>query len=161
MRKKITLGILFLATTLLFDQSSKLVIFAWLDSMGQGYVTIFPFFSFVKVWNTGVSFGMFQDMVHGPLFFSLLGLCITGILAVWLAKAETLLQAIALGMVIGGALGNIIDRLRFGAVADFLDFHIGAWHWPAFNIADSAVCIGVTLLIGEHIFFLKKGENTP
>jgi signal peptidase II len=68
-------------------------------------------------------------------------------LVVWLRKAETRTLAVALGLVIGGAVGNVIDRLRFGAVFDFLDFHALGWHWPAFNLADSAISVGVGLLL--------------
>jgi signal peptidase II len=73
-------------------------------------------------------------------------------LGVWLYKAETRVTALALGLIIGGALGNVIDRVQFGAVVDFLDFHMMGYHWPAFNVADSGICIGAAMLILESLF---------
>ena len=79
-------------------------------------------------------------------------------LAIWMWRVHETLLAVALALVIGGAVGNVIDRIRFGAVVDFLDFHVGGWHWPAFNIADSAITIGVILLILDSL--KSKPENT-
>jgi len=74
------------------------------------------------------------------------------VLLVWLRKAEQPLLRVALGLVIGGAIGNMIDRMAYGAVADFFDFHLGGWHWPAFNIADSGIVVGVALLFLDGLF---------
>ena len=76
-----------------------------------------------------------------------LALVITAILVVWLVKVNDKFKALALGLIIGGAVANVIDRIRFSAVADFLDFHVGALHWPAFNLADAAITIGVCFLL--------------
>jgi signal peptidase II len=70
----------------------------------------------------------------------------------WLARAESHWLQIGIGLVVGGAIGNVIDRIRFGAVVDFLDFHLGGWHWPAFNIADSAITVGVLFLLTDGLF---------
>ncbi len=77
-------------------------------------------------------------------------------LLIWMRFAETRLLSVALGLVAGGALGNVIDRILYGAVVDFLDFHIGDWHWPAFNVADSAITVGVVLLILDSLKSLEK-----
>lgn len=115
-----------------------------------------PFFNIVMVWNHGVSFGMFSNSANtGAIVLSILAVIITVWFGLWLFMTRSKMQAIAIAMVIGGALGNVIDRVRFGAVIDFLDFHIMDWHYPAFNIADSAVVLGVLTLIVYSVFFEK------
>ena len=102
----------------------------------------------VLVWNRGVSFGMFSDAGSaGPLILTCLAIAVVIGLIYWLRQAEGWGTLIGLGLVIGGALGNVIDRIRFGAVVDFLDFHIAQYHWPAFNVADAAICVGAGLLL--------------
>jgi len=116
-------------------------------------IPVTPFFNLVMGWNRGVSFGMFNQ--HGPFnawIFSGLALVIVGILLVWLWRAEGRLIGAAIGLIVGGALGNVVDRLRFGAVADFLDFHVAGYHWPAFNVADSGITIGAALLLADALF---------
>lgn len=117
-------------------------------------IEVLPFFNIVMVWNQGVSFGMFNgSSAYGPLILSGLSLVIAGIFLVWLFRSRSKLQCFAIVFVIAGALGNVVDRVRFGAVIDFLDFHIAGLHWPAFNVADSCVFIGVFLLIVQSFFF--------
>jgi signal peptidase II len=120
-------------------------------------IEIFPFFNLVMGWNYGVSFGMFDSApeISTWLLPCIITAIIVGLLN-WLFKAEGLRQTIGLGFIIGGAIGNLIDRIRFGAVADFLDFHIWGYHWPAFNIADSVITIGAIALILDT---LKTGEK--
>ncbi len=117
-------------------------------------VELLPFFNLTMVWNEGISFGLF----HGSGIWLLVGLAmvITVVFSVWLTKAKGWLQAVSLAMVIGGAIGNVIDRLRFGAVADFFDFHIGEWHYPAFNVADCGIVVGIALLVIDGIFLEPK-----
>lgn len=114
-------------------------------------IELLPFFNLTMVWNEGISFGLF----HGTGIWILVGLSlvITVLFSVWLTRATVWLQCIALSFVIGGAVGNVIDRLRFGAVADFFDFHIGDWHYPAFNIADCGIVVGIALLVLDGVFF--------
>jgi signal peptidase II len=88
----------------------------------------------------------------GPWILSAVALIIALGLAFWLTRVTHLLTALGVGLVIGGALGNVIDRLRFGAVFDFLDFYVGTYHWPAFNVADSCITIGVVLLLWDGLF---------
>jgi signal peptidase II len=87
--------------------------------------------------------------------FALVAAAITTALLVWLARSPPRIVATALGLVIGGAIGNVVDRLRFGAVFDFLDLHVMGWHWPAFNIADAAISVGVVLLLVDALFAPK------
>lgn len=120
-------------------------------------VEVLPFFNLTMVWNEGISFGMF----HGTGIWILVGLSliITAVFSVWLTRSTGWLQAISLAMVIGGAIGNVIDRLRFGAVADFFDFHAFGWHYPAFNIADCAIVVGIALLVIDGVFFEPKRDK--
>ncbi len=115
-------------------------------------IEVTAFFNLVMVWNTGVSFGMFADSVSWmPWVLIGVALVIAAGLSVWLWRCADRFIGLALGLVIGGAIGNVIDRARFGAVADFFDFHVAGLHWPAFNIADSAICIGVALLLWDGL----------
>ena len=117
-------------------------------------IEILPFFNLVMVWNHGVSFGMFQG--GNPMILIGIAVIISIFFGIWLFKADTWLQTIALAMVIGGALGNVIDRLRFGAVADFLDFHANGWHYPAFNLADSCITVGIAFLVFDGLILEPK-----
>jgi signal peptidase II len=124
-------------------------------------IEVTSFFNLVLVWNHGVSFGMFNDGVANPTqvaFLSAFTLTVVGVIIYLLAKVENKVAAIAYGLVIGGAIGNLIDRVLYGAVVDFLDFHAFGYHWFAFNIADSIILIGVLLLVFEG-FFVKDGEH--
>ena len=118
---------------------------------------IFPFFNLVMVWNQGISFGLFtQNGATGPLVLSALSAVISFIFLIWLFRTTSRLQAFSIALIISGAIGNLVDRLRFGAVIDFIDIHVTGYHWPAFNIADSSVFTGVALLIIYSLFFEKK-----
>ena len=147
------LGLAVATLTAIADQATKLVFFRYLVEGGRPLVEVQPFFNLVTVWNYGASFGMFnRGSRTGSAVFVVLAVIIVSALVVWLRKAETRTLAVALGLVIGGAAGNVIDRLRFGAVFDFLDFHALGWHWPAFNLADSAISVGVGLLLIDTLF---------
>ncbi len=116
-------------------------------------VSITSFFDLVMAWNRGVSFGIGNNAGEwNALILSGLALVIVAVMLVWLRKAESALLQLALGGIIGGALGNVIDRIRFGAVADFLDIHFVGYHWPAFNIADSAITVGAAILVFDSLF---------
>lgn len=119
---------------------------------------VMPFFDLRLSFNEGVSFGMFAQVFAGrPLALAGITLAIVVLLAVLLIRSTTHWEAVALGAIIGGALGNVIDRMRLGAVVDFLDFHLWAYHWPAFNLADTAIVIGVVILILANF----AGPHTP
>ncbi len=146
------------------DQATKWLIFGVLfelplDRAQHGAlplaagIEILPFFNLVTVWNRGVSFGIFSsDSALVPWLLSAFALAVCGFLMAYLARARRWLLVVAIGGVIGGAVGNIIDRVRFGAVADFLDFHAFGLHWPAFNVADSAIVVGVALMLVDALF---------
>ncbi|HJO97621.1 MAG: signal peptidase II [Rhodospirillales bacterium] len=124
------------------------------------------FFNLVMGWNRGVSFGLFNTSTpYNAWVLSALALIIVAVLAVWLGRTRSPLLAAAIGLIIGGALGNVIDRVRFGAVFDFLDIHAAGFHWPAFNVADSAITVGAVMLVVDSLFarpenYKHKGDGT-
>jgi len=123
------------------------------------YIEVTGFFNIVEVWNRGVSFGLFaSDSPWTPYLLSALAIAISIVLIVWLRKADTTFLALALGFVIGGAIGNVFDRFIWGQVYDFLDFHAAGYHWPAFNVADAAISVGVGLILLDG-FIAKRGDE--
>jgi signal peptidase II len=115
-------------------------------------IEITPFLNLVMAWNRGVSFGLLRgDSPWHAYVLIAVAAVIALALSVWLARTTSRLVALALGLIVGGAVGNIIDRLRFGAVADFIDVHAAGLHWPAFNVADSAITVGATILVVEAL----------
>tara|TARA_B100002052_G_C15587648_1_gene465145 strand:+ start:131 stop:535 length:405 start_codon:yes stop_codon:yes gene_type:complete len=126
------------------------------------FETITSFFKLVYVFNTGISFSLFSNNASWmPIVFSLVGFIFVLLLIFWLSKAETRFQASGLGLIIGGALGNITDRLIHGAVFDFLDFHLFEYHFPAFNVADISISLGVIMVIFENIFIQGRKKDVP
>jgi len=146
------LGLSLAVLVLLLDQLSKWWIRAVvMDPPREVEVT--PFFNLVMAWNRGISFSLFRsDWAGGPYAWAALAVAVAIALGWWLGRVEHRLMAGGIGLVIGGALGNAIDRVRLGAVADFLDFHWQGYHWPAFNLADSAITVGVVLLVVPGLF---------
>ena len=134
----------------ILDQGSKLAIASAMQLYQS--IPIMPYFNLTYVHNTGAAFSFLSEAGGWQRwFFAGLALVISVIIAVWLARLkqhETLL-AVALSLVLGGAIGNLIDRLAYGYVIDFLDVYYQTWHWPAFNIADSAITLGVILMLVE------------
>ncbi len=134
-------------STIILDQLSKLWV---LNSFVPGEtVAVTPFFNLVLVFNPGAAFSFLADHAGWQRwFFSLIALGISGWI-VWQLRQIKSWSWLALGLalIMGGALGNLVDRLWLGMVIDFLDFHVASWHWPAFNVADSAVCIGAVLYV--------------
>ena len=118
-------------------------------------VAITSFFNLVLVMNPGASFSFLADAGGWQKwFFVTLALAISVWLVVLIRRhARERLMPAALALILGGALGNVIDRIRFGAVVDFLDFHVAGWHWPAFNVADSAISVGVILLLWQQLTY--------
>jgi signal peptidase II len=143
---------------LVADQASKEKLLDLLDFGQRPVIEITSFFNLAMVWNRGVSFGMFARHDQ-PLLLIFISLFICVFLLRWLLKCEERMVALALGLVIGGALGNVIDRIRFGAVADFFDFHLFGYHWPAFNIADASIFIGVVVLCWHSMLTPPKKEG--
>ncbi|MGZ5007789.1 MAG: signal peptidase II [Methylobacter sp.] len=134
----------------ILDQASKLAVAGSMQLYES--IPVMPFFKLTYVHNTGAAFSFLSDAGGWQRwFFAGLALVISAVIAVWLTrlkKHETLL-AVALALVLGGAVGNLIDRLAYGYVIDFLDVYYESWHWPAFNIADSAITLGVILMLAE------------
>lgn len=152
---RLALGVALAAIAL--DQLSKWIILAWVMKPPR-VIEVTGFFNLVLTFNTGVSFGILGGAATWkPWLLSLLALAIVAALLVWLRRQPEPLLALAVGLVAGGALGNVIDRVRFGAVVDFLDFYLGEWHWPAFNLADSAITVGVALLVFDGLFRAGRG----
>ncbi len=142
------LGLPFTLLSFLLDQATKW----WILNHVMDPPRVIPvtgFFNLVLGFNTGVSFGLFGEAPAWLLMAFILPM-VAGLL-VWMTRTDSRLTAIALGLVVGGAFGNLLDRLRHGAVTDFLDFHVGAYHWPAFNFADVAIVSGVALLLIESV----------
>jgi signal peptidase II len=146
------------ATVVVLDQLTKwLIRDVVLDT--ARYIEVTGFFNIVEVWNRGVSFGLFaSDSPWTPYLLSALAIAISIVLIVWLRKADTTFLALALGFVIGGAIGNVFDRFIWGRVYDFLDFHAAGYHWPAFNVADAAISVGVGLILLDG-FIAKRGDE--
>ena len=152
MMRPVPLGLLVAVIAIGADQVTKWWILASVMDPPR-IINVTPFFNVVLVWNRGISFGMFSDEGNaGVWILSILALVIVGFLLNWLRKAETKFVAISLGLIIGGALGNVIDRTVHTAGVDFLDFYIGTFRWPAFNAADSFITIGAVLLIADSLF---------
>jgi len=139
--------------TLLADQISKqLLLGHLLEVPGMMVPVIDGFFRLVVVWNSGVSFGLMGgDRALPPWILSAVAVAVCIGLFLWLRRTDRVLTGWGIGLVMGGAIGNVIDRARWGAVFDFADFHIGHWHWPAFNVADSAIVVGVGLMLIDSL----------
>ena len=152
------IGLTIAAIILILDQWTKFIILEQPDLTGYSSIEVTSFFNIVLVLNRGVSFGMFAGQNQPLLLIGISGVIIT-ILFIWLWRNSSLATALSIGSIIGGAIGNVIDRVRYGAVVDFLDFHIAGLHWPAFNIADSFVFIGVVVLCIYSMFFEKKNQD--
>src|SRR5437588_9101075 len=143
------LGLAVAVAVAVLDQASKLALLRYFGETGcvghQERLT--SFLDLVLTCNSGVSFGFLNRTGVSSAVFALAAAAIVIVLIVWLSRVEVRLLAVAIGLIIGGALGNVVDRLRHGAVIDFLYFHAGSWYWPAFNLADSAICLGVAAIL--------------
>jgi signal peptidase II len=150
-------GALAAGITVVLDQAAKLWLIFAFDLGSKGLVPVAPMLDLVLIWNTGISYGWFQqDSEFGRWLLFGVKLAAVVLLSVWLARAGSRLTAIALGLIIGGAVGNAIDRLAYGAVADFVLFHITTanwqFRWYVFNLADAAIVSGVIGLLYETVF---------
>jgi signal peptidase II len=140
------------AVVITLDQLTKWMILEVVMQPVQTF-EITGFFNIVLAFNRGVSFGLFgTDTIWMPYVLSAVAVAIVIGLLIWLRGQKNGINAVAVGLVVGGAVGNVIDRIRFGVVVDFLDFHLAGWHWPAFNVADSAIFLGVALLMFGSLF---------
>ena len=154
------LGVAVALLVLTADQASKYWILNVLRLPELGQVRLLPVLDLTMVWNRGVTFGLLAGLgAWGSAALAVLALCVVAALGWWLRRAETRLAAIALGCIAGGAVGNVIDRVRFGAVVDFIRAHVGVWSWPVFNLADSAIVCGVAALVIGSQWGRRTGEN--
>jgi signal peptidase II len=146
------------ALVVVLDQLSKFWILEVVKLPERLSIPVLPVFSLTMVWNRGVSFGLLRaDEDVGRWLLAAFALVIATALAVWARRAERRWTAFALGLVIGGALGNLIDRVRFGAVADFLDL-TGLWFPWVFNVADATITVGVVVLLVDSLFAPDPGK---
>lgn len=155
MKKGLTTALI----VLISDQISKQLVLDFFTTRDEVF-KITDFFNLVLRFNRGISFSLFHK--GGPLtpwILTLVSLSVCGVIIHWIKQEKNPKNVIFFGMILGGALGNVVDRIRFGAVVDFLDFHIGQYAWPAFNVADSAICVGAFLLIFYNIFFSVQDEQ--
>ncbi len=137
---------------LLTDQAHKLWMLNVYDIGNRPPVRVLPFFDLVMAWNKGVSYSLFEaDSDLGRYALLAVTLAATLFLAVWLWRSSTVLSGLGLGLIIGGAVGNAIDRAAYGAVADFFHFHLGSFSWYVFNLADVGIVAGVGLLLYESL----------
>jgi signal peptidase II len=142
-------GVLVLAA----DQVSKWWILHGINLPEVRQIVLLPVLNLTMVWNRGVTFGLLNGAGSWSyLLLAAVALLVVIALGTWLRRAESAVVAVALGAIAGGAVGNVIDRLRFGAVVDFIDAHAGDWHWYVFNVADSAIVCGVVALVVESWF---------
>ena len=143
---------------IVLDQVSKWLMVSWLSLYET--VAVIPYFNFTMAHNYGAAFSFLADAGGWQKwFFIILASVISLGLLYWLYKlAKTKLEAVSVALILGGAIGNVIDRIYYGYVVDFLDVYYGSYHWPAFNIADSAICIGAVLIIIDS-FTAKSDEK--
>ena len=152
------LGLALALAVLVLDRLSKWILIEQLAD--PRIIEVTPFFNLVMVWNRGISFGFLQSGSYwAPYLLAALALAVALVLAVWLWRSRRRLTAAALGLVIGGALGNVCDRLVWQAVADFFDFHLMGYHWPAFNVADAAIVVGVAGLLMDGLFERREEDK--
>jgi lipoprotein signal peptidase len=153
-----------LAAGLVFaaDQASKWWVLNVLRLPELGSMPLLPVLNFTMVWNQGVTFGLFhQDTAAGPWLLAAIALAVVVALAFWIRRAERVLVACALGVIAGGAVGNVVDRIRFGAVVDFIHAHAFGWSWYVFNVADAAIVCGVGVLILDGLRPARSRLQAP
>ncbi len=151
--KKWRWGIFILFAVFIIDQVSKYCILNIIHLPEKGSIAVIPFFNFTMVWNKAITFGMLSQLGSwGSSIFSISALLIAITLFIWMLKARKIWVVLSLGAIVGGALGNILDRIRFGAVVDFIHFHVAGWSWYVFNVADSAIVCSVIILIMDAFF---------
>ena len=141
------------AVVLVLDQASKWVILTQVMDPPR-VVEVTGFFNLILTYNTGVSFGLFGGAAAAwkPWTLGGLALAVSAGLLYWLARQPERLLGLAVGLIVGGALGHALDRAHQPGVVDFLDFYLAGWHWPAFNLADSSIFLGVAILVFDGLF---------
>jgi signal peptidase II len=152
------LGFSVAAITLILDQATKLYTFYVYDLPVKEPVEFAPFVNLIVVWNRGISYGLFQQNSElGRWGLIVISILAAGGLFFWIRRTSAKLLAASLGLIAGGAIGNVIDRLWFGAVFDFIQIHVGSWSWYVFNVADAAIVAGVVGLLYDS--FVLEGRR--
>jgi signal peptidase II len=142
------LGLAALVLVLIADQASKWWVLHGIDLPARGSVVVLPVLNLTMVWNRGVTFGMLNGLgAAGAWALAAVAVAVVAALLVWMRRSESRLAVVALGAIAGGAIGNVLDRLRFGAVVDFIHAHAFGWSWYVFNVADAAIVCGVIALV--------------
>jgi signal peptidase II len=158
MPRLMRLGLVVALVCLVADQATKLIVLAVMDPPRR--IEVLPFADLVLVWNRGVSFGLFnQDSAALRWILIAVALGISVGLLVWLRRIHRVLPAVAVGLILGGAIGNVVDRFRFGAVVDFVHLYAGDHAWPAFNVADSTITVGVLVLLYDSLFAGRESSK--
>ena len=142
------------------DQLSKWWILDVVHLPEVGQIIVLPVLNLTMVWNRGVTFGLlngFGDWSY--LLLAAVALAVVAALGLWLRRAESQLVAVALGAIVGGAVSNVIDRLRFGAVVDFIHAHVAGWSWYVFNLADAAIVCGVAALVLDSLWPRSRARS--
>lgn len=150
--KKIYFITLVAVSVVAVDYISKQIILSTVP-LYEG-VRVLPFLRIVNIWNEGAAFGLFANL--GNRFFIFLSFVAITCIIIYTMRVKNRLELFSLSVIIGGAIGNLLDRIIHGKVIDFIDFYVGKWHWPAFNVADSALTVGVILFI---LSSLKHGQS--
>jgi len=155
------LGLGLAGLVVILDQLTKSWILALFAERPPGdHVILTPFFNLALTWNRGMSFGLFNSNASlNTVVFTALAAVVVAWLVLWLRRVDHPLLASGIGLVIGGAIGNVIDRLLRGAVVDFLDFHLAQWHFYVFNVADSAISIGVALMVIDSLLGRREAPS--
>jgi signal peptidase II len=156
-------GVIAAVAALILDQASKLWLLFVFDIARRGAVQVTPFFDLVLAWNVGISFGWFQsESPAAQIILMLIKAVAVIVLAIWMARSRTLLATVALGLIIGGAIGNAIDRFAYGAVVDFALFHLQiggkTFNWYVFNLADVAIVAGVAALLYDSFLAVPAAK---
>ena len=157
-RESYRFGLPIALLVLLLDQATKWLMLLVVMAPPR-VIEVTGFFNLVLAWNTGVSFSAFAG--SGPAGrWILVGVAIVicGFVLAWMGRTQRRLLIAGFAVIVGGALGNVIDRVIHGAVVDFLDFHLASWHWPAFNLADTAITLGVVAIIADSLFGPRHGR---
>jgi signal peptidase II len=152
------LGFSLALITLILDQATKIYAYRVLDLPINEPIVLTPFLKLIVVWNRGISYGLFQqDGDLGRWVLIIVSILAAIGLSVWIRRTRAKLLAASLGLIVGGAIGNVIDRLWYGAVFDFIQFHVGDWSWYVFNVADAAIVAGVIGLLYDS--FVLEGRR--
>jgi len=159
-RRHTLLGLASALLVLAADQGSKWWVLNGLRLPELGNVDVLPVLSLTMVWNRGVTFGLLNSLGASGSWVLVAGaLAIVVALGIWLRRAESRIVAISLGAIAGGAIGNVIDRLRFGSVVDFIHAHAFGWSWYVFNVADAAIVCGVAALVLDNLLSKARGDR--